>query len=147
MRLDESLDRSTPNARRSRAFFWQNRMNAWQLFKHWIYQTALGLDQQLNATVLGFCAFIGALVTGKPGSPCFVDESLSAHAYRAEVAGKRWARFLRPPIDWVFSLWQKPDPTIKDYSGEVIEGHCERAFHKERLRRGLPPEYRNNNDA
>lgn len=116
-------------------------MNAWQLFKHWIYQNALGIDQQANAFFLGLFAIVLAVFTGKPQNPAYVDESLSAHAHRAEGRGKRWGLLSRPFIDWLFS-WQKPDPTITDDYGNVVQGHCERAYYKEILRRNLPPAYR-----
>jgi hypothetical protein len=66
---------------------------------------------------------------------------MSAHCWRAAKEGKPIAKFFLPIVDWLFS-WQADDPTITDDSGAVITAHCHRAFEKERLRRGLPPEYR-----
>jgi hypothetical protein len=69
----------------------------------------------------------------------YSDESLSAHAWRAQE--KPFGRFFRPVIDTLFS-WQRPDPDFKDESGNPITSHCRRAFEKERARRYSPPEER-----
>jgi hypothetical protein len=71
----------------------------------------------------------------------YSDESLSAHAWRAYRDGKPWGLLLMPPIDLLF-FWQKPDPSYVDERGKPVEGHCRRAFLKERDRAYLPPEYR-----
>lgn len=76
--------------------------------------------------------------------PCFgyADETLSARAYRASKNNRYPGKLLMPLIDVLF-LWQKPDDEVNALAGEVVRGHCRRAYHKEALRRSLPPEYRN----
>lgn len=76
--------------------------------------------------------------------PCFgyADETLSARAYRASKNNRYPGKLLMPPIDVLF-LWQKPDDEVNALAGEVVRGHCRRAYYKETLRRSLPPEYRN----
>jgi hypothetical protein len=69
------------------------------------------------------------------------DETLSAHTWRLYRDGKPWGRILMPVIDWMFS-WQKSDPAFTDEAGNVITGHCHRAYLKEKQRDYLPPEYR-----
>jgi hypothetical protein len=104
-------------------------------------QFLLWLDQGLNV-LLGLKAIVMALATGKEQAECYADETLSAHAYRSYRAKKLWGRLFMPPIDFVFALWQKPDPEITYPGTNVpITGHCERAFHKEVRRRGLPRAY------
>ena len=101
------------------------------LLKAYITQIFLALDQLCNA-----------LIPPVTGVVSMADETLSARMYRAYRDGKFWGMVFMPPVDAFFALWQKPDPTITDYSGAVVQGHSERAYYKEILRRGLPPEYR-----
>jgi len=115
-------------------------MNARELLISLGRETFLVIDQLLNAVLLGLAALVMAVVTGNPQNPAYSDETLSAHAWRAEKRDKPWGKFFRPVIDWMF-LWQKPDPTIA-VNGVVVTGHCQRAYLKEKLKRGLPPEYR-----
>ena len=100
--------------------------NLWLGFQQFL----IALDQVIN-TVL-------AMLTGRIG---WADETMSAHCWRAATEGKPAAKFFLPIVDWMFS-WQANDPTIVDERGAVITTHCHRAFMKEKLRRGLPPEYR-----
>jgi hypothetical protein len=53
--------------------------------KHYLWQVLVAVDQLANALLLGHA-----------------DETLSARAYRVELAGKLWARLTRPCIDVVF---------------------------------------------
>lgn len=71
----------------------------------------------------------------------YSDETLSARTYRGARRGRIMGRIALPIIDFLFA-WQSPDPDIVDEAGVPIRGHCERAYCKERLRRSLPPEYR-----
>jgi hypothetical protein len=96
-------------------------------FVGWFGESFLAIDQAINAIVM-------PLVTWSVGMS---DETLSARAWRSR--NHRWAKALRPAIDFLFS-WQKPDPTVADENGPV-QGHCQRAYLREKLRRGLPPEY------
>jgi hypothetical protein len=100
-----------------------------KLLLAYLVQIGLALDQLLNA-----------LIPPLDGTLSYSDETLSARSYRAWRDGKAFGA-LMPLIDFLFS-WQKPDPEITDAAGAPITGHCARAFHKEKLRRGLPPEYR-----
>lgn len=93
-------------------------------------ELAVSLDQALNVVI---CTL--GLQQG------YSDETMSAHCWRAYRDGKPWGRLLMPPIDWLFS-WQANDPQYRDADGNVITGHCRRAYEKERARDYLPPEYR-----
>lgn len=104
-------------------------------------QALLWLDQGLNCIGLGMKAVLLAAVTGEQQATVWADETLSAHAWRAEHAGKPWGRLLRPVIDAAF-FWQPSDPLVNAAVGRVVIGHCERAFHKKRLHLGLAREYR-----
>jgi len=75
--------------------------------------------------------------------PCFgyADETLSARAFRAWRKNRIMGRLLMPVIDALF-FWQEQDDEVNATAGRAIAGHCERAFWKEKLRRSLPPEYR-----
>ena len=75
--------------------------------------------------------------------PCggYADETLSARAYRGWKAGRGAGRWLMKPIDLLF-FWQAADDEVNALAGRIVDGHCERAYLKEKLRRGLPPEYR-----
>jgi hypothetical protein len=112
----------------------------WSVAKPQLMELFLALDQLLNPLVLGFIAVLLTLATGRRHAVNYADETLSAHAYRARVAGKWMGKLWEPVIDVLFA-WQKPDPTIAPH-GVPITKHCERAYWKERQRRGLPIEYR-----
>lgn len=103
-------------------------------------QLALWLDQGLNAAVLGLSAVATAAATGARQDIAYADETLSAHTYRAAARGRIWGRLLQPVVDLLF-MWQPTDPTVTDESGLLVPQHCRRAFHKKRLRRGLPADY------
>lgn len=115
----------------------------WRAIGSLFFQTLLLLDQGCNVLVLGAQAVFMAVLTGGEQSTCFADETLSAHAWRARVAGKPWALVLCPVVDLMFA-WQKPLPEVDAAAGKVVTKHCERAFWKKRLRMGLPAEYRSN---
>lgn len=106
-----------------------NEYSFWRTFAHNAVQFAVALDQALNVIV-------GTLT----GRQAYCDESLSAHCWRSYRDGKVWGKLFMPPIDLLFS-WQKPDPEITE-DGVPIEGHCRRAYMKEKMRRYMPPEYR-----
>lgn len=74
----------------------------------------------------------------------YADETLSARAFRAYKNDRYPGKFLMPLIDILF-LWQSDDDEVNAIAGEVVKGHCRRAYYKEILRRSLPPEYRNAN--
>lgn len=103
-------------------------------------ESGIGVDQLLNA-ISGIFKVVDAAVTGERPAPAYADETLSARTWRAARRGKVVGLVFRPLIDLMFA-WQKPDPTIKDEMGAIVTGHCFRAYLKEQLRRGLPPEYR-----
>jgi len=75
--------------------------------------------------------------------PCFgyADETLSARSYRAWKNGRYPGKLMMPFIDFLF-LWQAQDTEVNAVAGKAVPRHCERAFYKEKLRRSLPPEYR-----
>lgn len=56
----------------------------------------------------------------------YADESLSARSWRMRERSTGWAR-ARKYIDLLF--WRQPN-------------HCQEAYESERLKRQLPPEYR-----
>lgn len=84
--------------------------------RRWLHQAFLAVDQLLN--VLATPMHSGA----------WADETLSARAYRAHAAGRRWGRVAMPLIDGLF-FGQGPR-------------HCERAYIAERERLHAPPELR-----
>lgn len=104
-------------------------------------QFLLWLDQGGNVLLPGIGAILRALLTGRASNPGYADETLSAHAWRAYADRKFWGRLFMPPIDLLF-LWQRQDREVNDRVGRSVDGHCERAFYKEALRREMPPEYR-----
>jgi hypothetical protein len=105
------------------------------LITHNLRELLIAIDQAGNVIV---CTL--TLQTG------YSDETLSAHCWRAYRDDKPWGRILMPPIDWLFS-WQKPDPKYRDEQGNVITGHCRRAYLKEQARDYMPPEYRKTEGA
>ena len=86
------------------------------MFRQWLLQLFIAVDQLLNVLVTPFNSGAGA------------DETLSSRASRAHRDGKPWGKFWMPVIDLLFR-WQGPN-------------HCERAFTKERERVHSPPEQR-----
>ena len=105
-------------------------MKLFAFLKDWGAQSFIATDQWINAVLLP--PFSGAIG--------YADETLSARCWRMHQQGKPWGR-LMAFINLLFA-WQRPDPAIKDAAGHVVLGHCERAYYKEKLRRNLPPEYR-----
>lgn len=112
----------------------------WLTLVDFAREAGIGFDQFINA-LSGVLKVMGSLFTGERPLPAFADETLSARTWRAARRGKRMGLMFRPVIDLLFS-WQHVDPTIKDEHDVIVPGHCQRAYLKERLRRGLPPEYR-----
>lgn len=104
------------------------------------FQVALLIDIACNVA-LGLKAVLLAALTGSEQAACSANETLSAHAWRADQAGKPWARLLRPAIDVLF-LWQKQVPEVNAAAGFAVTSHCERAFWKTRLRLNLDRAYR-----
>ena len=84
----------------------------------YLVQIFLALDQLANA-----------LIPPLDGTISYADETLSARAWRTWRDDQHLG-FLRWPIDALFA-WQEWDMS-----------HCKRAYEKEKLRLGLPPEYR-----
>jgi hypothetical protein len=97
---------------------------------HNLREFALTLDSALNVLL--------ATLTIRRG---YSDETMSAHCWRSYRDGKPFGRLFLPLIDFMFS-WQKPDEEVNQAAKYVVDGHCHRAYWKEILRRGLPPEYR-----
>lgn len=110
------------------------------LYSLW-WQFWLLLDQAGNSLVLGAAAVVMAAITGEEQATCYADETLSAHAWRAEQARKPWALRTRPLVDKAFG-WQPQNALVNQGANKPVDGHCERAFWKKKLRLGLPPEYR-----
>ena len=92
-------------------------MTAWQLFKAYIVQVFIAVDQLCNA-----------LIPPIDGTVSYADETLSARCYRAHRDGKILGRMFMPVIDMLF-FWQGP-------------GHCRNAYIKEFERKNYPDEYR-----
>jgi hypothetical protein len=111
-------------------------MTRWRFFLAQITETALWVDQGCNV-LAGWVSFLYSIVLRRsPPHAHSADETVSAHLYRSAKAGKLWGRVLMPPVDKLFSLWQRnPD-------GSVVLAHCKRAFEKERDRFYLPADYR-----
>lgn len=114
---------------------------SWQALKAMGLQFLLALDQLGNTIGPGFAGVVWAMVTGERQNVAYSDETLSAHAWRAKVRGKLWGIVWCPLIDLMFS-WQGQDTQINALAGKAVTSHCQRAYWKEKLRRGLPPEYR-----
>jgi hypothetical protein len=115
--------------------------NVWAAIKVWLYQTLVSFDQAFGNLLLGFLKVLSAIFTGRRQSPIWSDETLSAHCFRSARAGKQPALYFIVLVDWFFS-WQKEDAGVNAAAGRRITSHCERAYWKEKLRRGLPPEER-----
>lgn len=97
----------------------------------WGTQAFIATDQWVNAVLTP--------VFG--GGVAWADETLSARTYRMASEGRWVARMAQPAINLLF-LWQKQDPGVNAAAGKQVTDHCERAFWKEKLRRGSPPEER-----
>jgi hypothetical protein len=89
----------------------------WQLLKEYGVQVFIAFDQLINALIPPLDGTIG-----------YADETLSARSYRAYRDGKILGRLTMPVIDLLF-FWQG-------------KGHCYNAYLKERQRKNLPEEYR-----
>lgn len=83
--------------------------------KFFLVQLFIAVDQLLNVLLMGFA-----------------DETLSARSYRAWRDDKIFGRLTMPIINVLFSWQKQPDD----------KGHCYNAYLKEKEKRGLPPEYR-----
>jgi hypothetical protein len=118
--------------------------NVGHAFWAWIGQTILAIDQLLNPLFIGFFSFLAAICTGKRQDVAYADETPSAHAYRGFNRGRILARIGMPIVDLLF-FWQPQDDEVNAAAGRPVPSHCERAFWKEKLRRNLPPEYRDVN--
>lgn len=114
---------------------------SWQALKAMGLQFLLALDQLGNTIGPGFAGVVWAMVTGERQNVAYSDETLSAHAWRARERGRLWGIVWCPLIDAMFR-WQQQDGEVNAIAGKAVTSHCERAYYKERLRRGLPPEYR-----
>lgn len=95
----------------------------------YVAQVGIAVDQLINALWPSFLW----------GHLSFADETLSARTWRGARSAKRIPMLLLPVIDFLFS-WQTAD--LNDEDGTPIASHCHRAYEKEKMRRGLPPEYR-----
>lgn len=95
---------------------------------HGLTQAAIAIDQLANAV----------LMFGNLGT--FADETLSARAWRQSREGqpRRWVIF-RQIVDVMFL---PQDLYLYLRGTHPGQRHCERAFHNERVRKGLPAEYR-----
>jgi hypothetical protein len=99
-------------------------MTTWQRWKQYPIQVLIAGDQLLNALIPPFTTL------------SYADETMSARIYRAAKRGRIVGSAVMPPVDWVFSLWQR------NADGTRRTNHCEHAYRKEVERRNLPPEYR-----
>lgn len=105
------------------------KMSAKERWAQYPQQVFIAFDQLVNALLPPFFTLSWA------------DETLSARTYRAAKRGRIVGRLAMPTIDLMFR-WQAVDPSIVDEAGAPVTAHCARAYFKEGLRRGLPPEYR-----
>lgn len=104
-------------------------MKAVQRWKAYPQQVGIAFDQFINA-------LIPPLYTLS-----YADETMSARLYRGARRGRLAGRLLIGFVDFLFA-WQGEDESVNAAAGKRVTGHCERAYWKEKLRRGLPPEYR-----
>lgn len=81
---------------------------AWA-WRAWLFELLLALDQLANVLVTPWHAGAKA------------DETLSARAWRARLAGRLWGRLTVPLIDTLFRWQHAPG------------GHCRQAYERERL--------------
>lgn len=120
----------------------QNRLtNTWNALVSLWFQFLLVADQMVNVVGPGLLAVLMAAITGKRQNIAFADETLSAHAYRAAKRRRIWGVVMEVLINLLF-IWQRRDEDVDRAAGKAVLAHCERAFWKEKLRRNLPPEYR-----
>lgn len=115
--------------------------NVWAAIYVWGYESLVSLDQVVGTFLFGLGKILLAAFTGKRQTPIWADETMSAHCFRAARDGKPAAKLFIGFVDWLFS-WQGEDAEINKAAGRRITAHCERAWWKEKLRRGLPPEER-----
>lgn len=92
-------------------------MTYWESWKMYPQQVFIAADQLINA-----------LIPPITGSLSYADETLSARSYRAYRDGRWFGKLTMKPINLLF-FWQGKD-------------HCKNAWIKEKDRRSLPPEYR-----
>lgn len=104
-------------------------MNVRERWRRYPQEIGIAVDQVLNALIPPFFTL------------SWSDETVSARLYRAHRRGRIVGLMLMPMIDLLF-VWQAQDAEVNAAAGMPITGHCQRAFWKEKLRRGLPPEYR-----
>lgn len=110
-------------------------MTRWQFFLAQLKESALWFDQGCNV-LAGWGSFVWSILAGRePPEVHSADETVSAHLWRSKSSGKLWGRFLVPPVDYVFSLWQR------DAAGARIHDHCHQAFLKESAKFYLPAAY------
>lgn len=96
------------------------RMELFLNFFHNVKQFLIAMDQLLNA-MIGLFLF---------KEKFYADETLSAHAYRYELAGKH--KWLRKWIDKIFFF---------------DKNHCQESFENELLRVQSPPIERNHHEC
>lgn len=116
-------------------------LNIWHALLALVVQFLLVVDQMGNVLLPGAMAVLNAVFTGKRQNVAYADETLSAHAWRAYHRGRIWGLLCMPLIDLLF-IWQGQDEDVNRAAGQPVTGHCRRAYWKERLRRDMPPEYR-----
>jgi len=114
-------------------------MNRKQLTIALLEENFKAADQFLNTFLLGILMWCWHMIVGA-GRPSYADETVSARTHRAYKNGKILGRVFRPLIDALF-FWQSKEYTLPDGSIVQIDSHCERAYMKERDKRGLPTEY------
>lgn len=114
-------------------------LQAWKQFLLWV-------DQGGNVLFCGINAIVVAAFTGERQNVGYADETLSAHAGRTFHRRRLWSRLWVPVIDALF-FWQSEDEEVNKAAGKRVTSHCERAYWSERLRRGVPPEYREASDT
>jgi hypothetical protein len=115
--------------------------SVWLAIRDFGHQLLLWGDQGGNVIICGVGAVLRAAITGARQNVGYADETLSAHAWRSYDRRTWWGRIWKPVIDFLW-WWQAPDAVVNAKAGRAVTGHCERAFWKERLRRDMPPEYR-----
>lgn len=73
-----------------------------------LFHMAIGLDQ-----------FVWVMITLGWGFP---DETISSASYRYELKGHRWAKIVRPILDWLFLPFEE-DHCYLSYMSEVNRNH------------------------
>jgi hypothetical protein len=97
--------------------------------------------RNLVAVIVAVDCFCNVLFCMLTMQQAYAGETLSAHCWRADQAGKILARLVRPLIDGLFAL-ESIDPTLVDEAGQPVRSHCRRSYLKTRRGDRLPPEYR-----